>query len=86
MKNGNNKIKFISLQTKYVINNRELDPHYFKEAIKTNRNAFNKTNNNKNKKDINSVTQADNDDSFSNKKTKIMKVIVIKEVKVMGWE
>ena len=68
MKNWNNKTKFISLQTKYEINDKELVPHHFKEAIKTNRNAFNKTNNNK--KDIKSVTEADNDDSSSNKKSK----------------
>ena len=69
MKNGNNKTKFIYLQTKYEIKNKELDPHYFKETIKTNRNAFNKTNSNKNKKEINRVIEAHNDDSSSNQKS-----------------
>ena len=69
MKNGNNKTIVISLQTQYEINDKELDLHYFKEAIKTNRIAFNKTIYNKNKKDINRVTEADNGDSSYNKKS-----------------
>ena len=68
-----NRTKFLSLQTKYAINNKELDPHYFKEAIKTNRtNKFNKSKTNMNnmnnmnksnkKKSMKSVTEKDDDE------------------------
>ena len=44
IKGEKNRTNFIALQTKYAINNKELDPHYFKDAIKTNRTyKFNKS-------------------------------------------
>ena len=72
-----NGTKFLSLQTKYAINNKELDPHYFKDAIKTNRtNKFNKSKTNMNnmnksnkKKSMKSVTEKDDDESSSNNKS-----------------
>jgi hypothetical protein len=75
-----NRTKFLSLQTKYAINNKELDPHYFKDAIKTNRtNKFNKSKTNMNnmtnmnksnkKKSMKSVTEKDDDESSSNNKS-----------------
>ena len=71
IKNITKKTNFISLQTKYALNNKELDPHYFKEAIRTNKsNNFNQNkveNNNNNKKFMKSVTEDDDDSSSNNK-------------------
>ena len=70
IKNITKKTNFISLQTKYALNNKELDPHYFKEAIRTNKsNNFNqnKVENNNNKKFMKSVTEDDDDSSSNNK-------------------
>ena len=69
LKNGKNRTNFTALQTKYAITNRELDPHYFKEAVRTKTNIFNKTKNEKNKKEINSVTEKEDEDSSSNQKS-----------------
>ena len=68
LKNYKKNHNFMSLQTKYAMRDRELDPHYFKEAKRTNRkNNFNKSKVT-DKKSINSVTEKDDEDSSSNKK------------------
>ena len=68
LKNLKKRTNFMTLQTRYAIRDKELDPHYFKEAKKViKRNNLNKSKM-KEKKDINTVSEKE-DDVSSNKKS-----------------